>query len=78
MAADRTFEVLEAINDGEALVERFENHYRCVELHRLRGVLADSVRLAQAAGVSSAVWLIVDRLSLRMKQNTTFAKSVQN
>ena len=36
--ADRTSEALEAINEAEALAERFEQRYCCAELHRLRGV----------------------------------------
>ena len=36
--ADRTSEALEAINEAEALAERFENRYWSAELHRLRGV----------------------------------------
>jgi predicted ATPase len=36
--ADRTAEALEAINEAEVIVERFENRYWCAELHRLRGV----------------------------------------
>jgi len=36
--ADRTTEALEAINEAEVLVERFEHPYWCAELHRLRGV----------------------------------------
>jgi hypothetical protein len=36
--ADRTFEALEAINEAEAIAERFEYHYFSAELHRLRGV----------------------------------------
>jgi len=36
--AERTSEALEAINEAEALVERFENRYWSAELHRLRGV----------------------------------------
>ena len=36
--ADRTSEALEAINEAEALAERFQNRYHCAELHRLRGV----------------------------------------
>ena len=36
--ADRTTEALEAINEAEVLVERFENRYWCAGLHRLRGV----------------------------------------
>jgi hypothetical protein len=36
--ADRTSEALEAINEAEALAERFEQRSFCAELHRLRGV----------------------------------------
>jgi serine/threonine protein kinase/tetratricopeptide (TPR) repeat protein len=36
--ADRTAEALEAINEAEVLVERFENRFWCAELHRLRGL----------------------------------------
>jgi serine/threonine protein kinase len=36
--ADRTSEALDAINEAEALAERFENRYWSAELHRLRGV----------------------------------------
>ena len=36
--ADRTSEALEAINEAEGLVERFEQRYCYAELHRLRGV----------------------------------------
>ena len=36
--ADRTPEALEAVNEAEALAERFEQRYFCAELHRLRGV----------------------------------------
>ena len=36
--ADRTSEALEAITEAEAMVERFEERWLCVELHRLRGV----------------------------------------
>ena len=36
--AHHTAEALEAINEAEALVERFEDRHWCAELHRLRGV----------------------------------------
>jgi tetratricopeptide (TPR) repeat protein len=36
--ADRTSEALEAINEAEALAERFEQREWCAELHRLRGM----------------------------------------
>ena len=37
--ANRTSEALEAIDEAETLVERFEQRYWCAELHRLRGVI---------------------------------------
>jgi hypothetical protein len=41
--ADRTSEALEAINEAEALAERFEERYWSAELHRLRGVFLATV-----------------------------------
>jgi serine/threonine protein kinase/predicted ATPase len=41
--ANRTSEALEAIDEAEALVERFEQRYWCAELHRLRGVIRASL-----------------------------------
>jgi predicted ATPase len=41
--ANRTSEALEAIDEAEALVERFEQRYWCAELHRLRGVIGASL-----------------------------------
>ena len=41
--ADRTCEALEAINEAEALAERFENRYWCAELHRLRAVFLAAI-----------------------------------
>jgi len=36
--AHRTSAAIEAINEAEAMAERFEQRYWCAELHRLRGV----------------------------------------
>jgi adenylate cyclase len=36
--ADRTSEALEAINEAEAIAQRFESHCYYAEVHRLRGV----------------------------------------
>jgi hypothetical protein len=46
--ADRTSEALEALNEAEALVERFENRYWCAELHRLRGVFLTAIGAEEA------------------------------
>jgi serine/threonine protein kinase/predicted ATPase len=41
--ADRTSEALEAINEAEALAEKFEQRFYFSELHRLRGVFLATV-----------------------------------
>ena len=41
--ADRTSEALEAINEAEALAERFEQRVYRATLHRLRGVVLASL-----------------------------------
>jgi adenylate cyclase len=41
--ADRTSEALDAINEAEAVAQRFEQCYWCAELHRLRGVFLATV-----------------------------------
>jgi predicted ATPase len=41
--ANRTSEALEAINEAEALAERFEQRYCYAELHRFRGVFLTAV-----------------------------------
>ncbi|MBV9106555.1 MAG: protein kinase, partial [Verrucomicrobia bacterium] len=41
--ADRSVEALEAIQEADALVERFESRYWSAELHRLRGVFLTSM-----------------------------------
>ena len=41
--AGRTSEALEAINEAEAVAERFEQRYFCAELHRLRSVFLASI-----------------------------------
>jgi tetratricopeptide (TPR) repeat protein len=41
--ADRTSEALEAINEADALAERFEQRVSCAELHRLRAVFLAAI-----------------------------------
>jgi serine/threonine protein kinase/tetratricopeptide (TPR) repeat protein len=53
--ADRTFEALEAINEAEALAERFEQRVSSAELHRLRAVFlattgAEEFRIEESFG----------------------------
>ena len=56
--ANRTPEALEAINEAEAVVERFEERGSCAELHRLRGVFLtaiDAVGTQIAASFCAAI-----------------------
>jgi tetratricopeptide (TPR) repeat protein len=46
--ADRTSEALEAINEAEALAQRFENRYMSAEMHRLRGVFLAAMGAGEA------------------------------
>ena len=46
--ADRTSEALEAINDAEAIAERFEHGWCSAELHRLRGVFLATLGAEEA------------------------------
>jgi tetratricopeptide (TPR) repeat protein len=46
--ADRTSEALEAINEAEAIAERFEHGYCSAELHRLRGVFLAALGAEEA------------------------------
>jgi hypothetical protein len=46
--ADRTSEALEAINEAEALAERFEQRYWSAELLRLRGVFLAALGAEEA------------------------------
>jgi hypothetical protein len=41
--AQRTSEALEAINEAQALAERFEQRLSCSQLHRLRGVFLTAI-----------------------------------
>jgi tetratricopeptide (TPR) repeat protein len=46
--ADGTPEALEALNEAEALAERFEQRFWCAELHRLRGIFLTFIAADQA------------------------------
>jgi predicted ATPase len=41
--ADRTSQALDAINEAETLVQRFEDRHWCAEMHRLRGVFLEAI-----------------------------------
>jgi adenylate cyclase len=46
--AGRSFEALDAIEEAEASVERFEERWWCAELHRLRGIFLATVGAEEA------------------------------
>ena len=67
----RTSEALEAINEAEALVERFEDRHWCAELHRLRGVLltamgADDTQIE--ASFSEAIGIAKEQKSVSLQK----------
>jgi len=77
--AHRTSEALEAINEAEALVERFEDRHWCAELHRLRGVLltamgADDTQIE--ASFSEAIGIAKEQksVSLQKRAEATYAE----
>jgi len=77
--ADRTSEALGAINEGEALAERFEQRDYCAELHRLRGVFlatlgADETQIE--ASFSAAIRIAREQksISLEKRADATYAE----
>jgi glycogen debranching enzyme len=76
--AGRTAEALEAIREGDALVQRFENRYWSAELHRLRGVFlaalgADETQIE--ASFCEAIKIAKEQksLSLEKRAESTYA-----
>ena len=77
--ADRTSEALEAINEGEALAERFEQRYFCAELHRLRGVFLATIGADEAqieASICAAISTAREQksVSLEKRAEGTYAE----
>jgi len=71
--ADRTFEALEAINEAEALAERFEQRCYGAELHRLRGVFlaamgADETKIE--ASLCEAIRIAKEQKSISLERRT--------
>ena len=52
--ADRTPEALEAINEAEAIAERFEHGYCSAELRRLRGVFLAAIMGAEETQIEAS------------------------
>ena len=77
--ADRTFEALEAINEAEAIAERFEHRYFSAELHRLRGVFLTALGAQDAqieASFCEAIRIAKEQksISLEKRAETTYAE----
>ena len=77
--AGRTSEALEAINEAEALAQRFESHYWSAELHRLRGVFlatlgGDETQIE--ASFCEAIRIAKEQksVSLEKRAETTYAE----
>jgi hypothetical protein len=77
--AGRTSEALEAINEVEALAERFENRYWSAELHRLRGVFLAALGADESqieASFQAAIRIAKEQksVSLAKRAEATYAE----
>jgi tetratricopeptide (TPR) repeat protein len=77
--ADRTSEALEAINEAEALAERFEQRYCCAELHWLRGVFLAALGAEESqieASFCEAIRIAKEQksVSLQKRAEATYAE----
>jgi predicted ATPase len=76
---DRISEALEAINEAEALAERFEQRFHFSELHRLRGVFLAAIGAEETeieASFCEAIRTAKDQksVSLQKRAETTYAE----
>jgi len=77
--ADRTSEALEAINEAQALAERFEQRHWCAELQRLRGVFLAALGADEAeieASFQAAITTAKEQksVSLERRAEATYAE----
>ena len=77
--ADRTSEALEALNEAEALAERFEQSFWCAELHRLRGVFlvaigADEPQIEASFREAISIAKEQKSISLATRAEATYAE----
>jgi predicted ATPase len=77
--ADRTSEALEAINEAEALAERFEERWWYAEFHRLRGVFLTAVGAGETqieASFCAAIRIAKEQksVSLEKRAEATYAE----
>jgi serine/threonine protein kinase/tetratricopeptide (TPR) repeat protein len=77
--ADRTPEALEAINEAEALAQRSEDRFWCIELHRLRGVFLAALG-GDEAQIEASFWAAIriareqKSLSLEKRAKRSYAE----
>ena len=77
--ANCTSEALEAINEAEALAERFEQRYFCAELHRLHGVFlatmgAEEIQIEASFGEAIKIAKEQKAISLEKRAEATYAE----
>jgi adenylate cyclase len=77
--ANRTSEALEAINEAQALAERFEQRNWCAELHRLRGVFlaamgADETQIETSFSEAIRIAKEQKSVSLAKRAQATYAE----
>src|SRR6516162_629912 len=77
--AGRTSEALEAINEAEAVAERFEQRYFCAELNRLRGVFlasmgAEAIQIQASFGAAIRIARAQKSVSLEKRAEATYAE----
>jgi len=77
--ADRTSDALEAINEAEALAERFDQSYWCAELRRLRGVFlatlgAEPTQIEASFGEAIEIAKQQKSVSLEKRAEATYAE----
>ena len=77
--AGRTSEALEAINEAEALAERFEQRWYLSDLHRFRGVLLAALGVDEAqiqASFGGAIRIAKEQksVSLEKRAEATYAE----
>jgi hypothetical protein len=74
-----TSEALEAIQEAEAVVDRFEERGSCAELHRLRGVFlaavgADEAQIEVSFGAAITIAKAQKSSSLAKRAEATYAE----
>jgi adenylate cyclase len=77
--AGRTPEALEALNEADAIAERFEQRYWCAELHRLRGVFlaamgVDETQIEASFGEAIRVAKEQKSVSLEKRAEATYSE----